>query len=283
MHFMRHITEAIKTIARQGWTFAVLVLAAVALFYLAYSLSGANIGALMAAGVVFGCLVTLFVAARQSRKPAAAAPKVSTTLVTPTVLVNEIRAAALVSLGQIGTVTIKKERDKTSEADSMLAGLRNRMLGEELVMDVGVRIVAGVNLKHLGEDDVRIDGNRVSITLPPTKVLMVYVDESLTRVVERKKGWLSSHDISLMDAARREAMDAMVTAAIDKGLFQRAGQQAAATVAALARGLGVENISVSATLPPIGQHFEELQDPELIAKLRALPDVVTPREDQFDA
>ncbi len=280
MHFMRHITEALKTIARQGWTFAVLVLAAVALFYLAYSLSGANIGALMAAGVVFGCLVTLFVAARQSRKPPA--PKVTTTLVTPTVLVSEIRAAALVSLGQIGTVTIKKERDKTAEADSMIAGLRNRMLGEELVMDVGVRIVAGVNLKHLGEDDVRIDGNSVSITLPPTKVLMVYVDETLTRVVERKKGWLSSHDITLMDAARREAMDAMVTAAIDKGLFQRAGQQAAATVAALARGLGIENISVSATLPPIGQHFEELQDPELISKLRALPDVVTPREDQFD-
>jgi hypothetical protein len=275
-----HAMRTLKSFARQGWTFAVLVLAAVALFYLAYSLSGANIGALMAAGVVFGCLVTLFVAARQTRKPPA--PKATTTLVTPTVLVNEIRAAALVSLGQIGTVTIKKERDKTTAAESMIAGLHNRMLGEELVMDVGVRIVAGVNLKHLGEDDVRIDGSRVSITLPPTKVLMVYVDESLTRVVERKKGWLSSHDISLMDAARREAMDAMVTAAIEKGLFQRAGQQAAATVAALARGLGVENISVSATLPPIGQHFEELQDPELIAKIRALPNIVTPRGDQFD-
>lgn len=279
---MGHIIDLVRKAGRNLWLYLVLVLAAVALFYLAYSLSGANIGALMAAGVVFGCLVTLFIAARQSRKPATPAPRVTTTLVTPTVLVSEIRAAALVSLGQIGTVTIKKERDKTTAADSMIAGLHNRMLGEELVMDVGVRIVAGVNLKHLGEEDVQIDGNRVSITLPPTKVLMVYVDETLTRVVERKKGWLSSHDISLMDAARREAMDAMVTAAIEKGLFQRAGQQAAATVAALARGLGIENISVSATLPPIGQHFEELQDPELIAKLRALPDVVTPREDQFD-
>ena len=275
--------RTLRSLARQGWTFAVLVVAAIALFYLAYSLSGANLGALMAAGVVFGCLVTLFIAARQGRAQVAPKPpRVTTSLVTPTVLVNEIRAAALVSLGQIGTVTIKKERDKTAEAESMLAGLRNRMLGEELVMDVGVRIVAGVNLKHLGEDDVRIDANGVSITLPPTKVLMVYVDESLTRVVERKKGWLSSHDITLMDAARREAMDAMVTAAIDKGLFQRAGQQAAATVAALARGLGIENVSVSATLPPIGQHFEELQDPTLIAKLKALPDVVLPREDQFD-
>lgn len=279
---MGRITHLVKSIARQGWLYVVLVLAAIALFYLAYSLSNANIGALMAAGIVFGCLVVLFVAARQNRPAPAPEPKVSTSLVIPTVLISEIRAAALVSLGQIGTVTVKKARDKSARGESMLAGIRNRVLGEELIMDVGVRIVAGVNLKHLRDEDVRVSGNGIDITLPPTKVLMVYVDESLTRVVERKKGWLTSYDISLMDAARREAMDALVTAAIDKGLFERAGQQAAMTVAALARGLGVDNVNVQATLPPIGQHFEELQDPELIAKLRALPDVVIPREDQHD-
>ena len=116
------LMRTLRSLARQGWTFAVLVVAAIALFYLAYSLSGANLGALMAAGVVFGCLVTLFIAARQGRAQAAPKPpRVTTSLVTPTVLVNEIRAAALVSLGQIGTVTIKKERDKTAEAESMLA------------------------------------------------------------------------------------------------------------------------------------------------------------------
>ena len=147
-------------------------------------------------------------------------------------------------------------------------------------MDVGVRIVAGVNLKHLREEDVKVQGDSVEITLPPTKVMMVYVDESLTRVVQHKSGWLTGRDISLMDTARREAMESMVAAAINKELFEKAGEQAAIAVAGLARGLGFQHIKVTPTQPVIGQHYEELQDPSQIAKIIALPPEVGAREDQ---
>ena len=153
----------------------------------------------------------------------------------------------------------------------MTASLHDRVFGEELVMDVGVRIIAGVNLKHLRAEDIHTDGRSVEITLPPTKVLMVYVDEGLTRVVSHKNGWLSGRDISLMDAARREAMEALVNAAIDKDLFEKAGSQAAAAIAGIARSLGYDSVSVHPTLPPIGQHYEELQDPATVARIIALP------------
>jgi hypothetical protein len=100
---------------------------------------------------------------------------------------------------------------------------------------------------------------------------MVYVDESLTRVVSHKNGWLTGKDISLMDSARREAMEALVNSAIEKDLFDKAGQQAAVAIAGIARTLGFSNVGVHPTLPPIGQHFEELQDPSAIAKIVALP------------
>ncbi len=158
--------------------------------------------------------------------------------------------------------------------------LRDKFFGEELVMDVGVRVVAGVNLKHLREEDVIVNGKSVEITLPPTKVLMVYVDESLTRVVHHKAGWLSERDISMMDKARREAMEALVNAAIDKDLLEKAGEQAATVIAGIARGLGFEDIKVYPMLPPMGAHFEDLQDPALIAKLKAEPPPLLPREDQ---
>jgi hypothetical protein len=262
--------------AREVWLYAILLVAAVALFYLAFNLSNANLWVIMAAGVVFGCLVALFLMARMKQSAAPPATAITTTLLTPTVVISEVRAAALVSYGQIGTVTIKKERAKTDWQ------VFDRFVGEELVMDVGVRVVAGVNLKHLRDEDVRVDGQRVSITLPPTKVLMVYVDESLTRVVSHRNGWFTARDISMMDAARRDAMESMVNAAIEKGLFEKAGQQAAATVAAIARGLGFEDIQVFPTLPAIGQHYEELQDPAAIARITALPEGVTPREDQLE-
>ncbi len=270
----RRIRSFALNAARELWLYAILLVATVALLYLVSSLGNANLWVIMTAGVVFGCLVVLFIMARLKR-PAPLPPAVTTTLLTPTVLVSEVRAAALVSYGQIGTVTIKKERAK---ADWKAF---DTFIGEELVMDVGVRVVAGVNLKHLREEDVRVEGKRVSITLPPTKVLMVYVDESLTRVVSHRSGWFTGRDISMMDAARREALEGMVNAAIEKDLFEKAGQQAAATVGAIARGLGFEDIQVFPTLPVIGQHFEELQDPSAIAKITALPTNVAPREDQL--
>jgi Protein of unknown function (DUF4230) len=262
---------------RGAWLYLVLIAAAVALFYLAFNLRGASIFALLAAGVVFAAMVALFVAARRPQQlPPPEREKVVTTLLSPTVLLSEIRAAALVTYGHIGTVTVRKERAR-AEKDSLTAPLHDKLFGEQLVMDVGVRVVAGVNLKHLREEDIQINGETVQISLPPTKVLMVYVDESLTRVVSHKNGWFTGRDITLMDAARREAMEALVNSAIDKDLFDKAGQQAAVAIASIARSLGYASVKVTPTLPPIGQHYEELQDPSAIAKIIALPLSEAPR------
>jgi hypothetical protein len=257
--------------------YLLLILAAIALFYLAYSLRGFDLLAFAAAGVVFACLVALFLAARRVSTISEAKPlEAPSTLLTPTVIVNEIRAAALVTFSQVGTVTVRKERDRASR-DALAGPLRDKFFGEELVMDVGVRVVAGVNLKHLRESDVIVEGDSAKITLPPTKVLMVYVDESLTRVVSHRSGWFTGKDISLMDAARREAMEALVNAAIDKDLFEKAGNQAAVAIAGIARSLGCANVTVHPTQPKIGAHYEELQDPVAIAKITALPPDEGPR------
>lgn len=268
-----------RSALRGAGLYVVLGVAAVALFYLAVNLSSIGPLTLLAAAVVFVCLVVLFVAAQAQPSSPPTQPHVATTLLTPSVVVSEVRAAALVTYSQIGAVTVKKERDRTSP-DSFIKPLRDKLLGEELVMDVGVRVVAGVNLKHLREKDVRVSGSAVEIILPPTKVLMVYVDESLTRVVSHKAGWFTGRDIRLMDAARRDAMEALVNAAIEKDLLEKAGEQAAAAVAALARGLGFEQVTVHPTLPPLGAHFEELQDPGMIARIKAEPAPVLPRDDQ---
>jgi hypothetical protein len=62
--------------------------------------------------------------------------------------------------------------------------------------------------------------------------------------------------------------------------IDKAGQQAAATIAAIARRLGYEDVRVYPVLPPIGQHFEELHDPSAIARIKAEPVPLLPREDQ---
>ncbi len=274
MEFQSLMWNWIRRTAQALWLYLVLTVAALALFYIAFNLSTFNLLIILAAAVVFGCLVTLFVAAQ--RPPVAVpSPEMKTTLLSPAVLVSEVRAAALVTYAQVGTISVRKERAK-AEWRAL-----DRLFGEELDIDVGVRVVAGVNLKHLREEDVRIEGNRVAITLPPTKVLMVYVDESLTRIVAHHNGWFTGHDLSMIDSARREAMQSMVNAVIEKDFFEKAGQQAAVAVAAIAKSLGYEEVRVTPTLPAIGQHFEELHDPATMTRIIAFPSDPAPREDQW--
>lgn len=263
----KHMSYTIKRVS-------LLVVGGTALFAVAASSQGLGLGGLLALLIAFGCQIGLFILTQSKPSealPAPAPPPVVNTLISPTVVVNEVRTAALVSYGQIGTVKIRKERQRQKgELRSMML---DPFIGEELMMEVGVRVIAGVNLKHLRDEDVFIaaDGKSAEITLPPTKVFMVYVDESLTHVLWHKKGWLSSHDINMMDAARREAMESMVNAAIEKGLLEKAGDQAAQTVASIARGLGLEHVTVRPTMPAIGQHYEELHDPELRERAIELP------------
>lgn len=253
---------------------ALLVTGGLALFFAAASAQVFSLGGLLAFLLAFACQIALFWAAKTKPDSPAIAPPPPVavqTIVSPRVVVNEVRTAALVSYGQIGTVKIRKERQRQKgELRSMML---DPFIGEELMMEVGVRVIAGVNLKHMRDEDVLIspDGKTAEIVLPPTKVFMVYIDESLTQVLWHKKGWLSSHDISMMDAARREAMESMVNAAVEKGLLEKAGDQAAQTVNSIARGLGFERVLVHPTMPAIGQHFEELHDPDLRERIIEIP------------
>jgi hypothetical protein len=270
-----------RLLARFGYrarSFLLLIIASAALFYIGTTIRNVQPGTVAAAAILFVALIGLFVTA-QGQVSKAPPPAVTTTLLTPTLVVSEVRAAALITYAQVGTVTIKKERD-AAPPNSILKPLHDKLLGEEIVADVGVRVVAGVNLKHLREEDVQVESQRASVTLPPAKVLMVYVDESLTRVVSHRAGWFTGRDLSLMASARREAMEALVNAALENGLLEKAGQQAATVIASIVRGLGFEEVSIYPTLPPAGAHFEELNDPALIRHIQAEPAPLLPRDDQ---
>jgi hypothetical protein len=269
------VKRLIARLRRRVQLLLLLAIASLALFYIGAGVMDIRPALVVAVVVLLAALIGLSIAADQTSPPA----QTKNTLLTPTVVVNEVRAAALITYAQVGSVTIRKERD-TASPNSLIKLLHDRLLGEEIVADVGVRVIAGVNLRHLREEDVQITGQQATITLLPAKVLMVYVDESLTRVVSHRAGWFTSRDFKLMDAARREAMEALVNAALENQLLEKAGQQAATAVAALARRLGFEQVNVHPSLPPIGAHFEELNDPSLVGHIQAGSAPIVPRDDQ---
>jgi hypothetical protein len=256
------VKRLIARLRRRVQLLLLLAIASLALFYIGAGVMDIRPALVVAVVVLLAALIGLSIAADQTSPPA----QTKNTL-------------ALITYAQVGSVTIRKERD-TASPNSLIKLLHDRLLGEEIVADVGVRVIAGVNLRHLREEDVQITGQQATITLLPAKVLMVYVDESLTRVVSHRAGWFTSRDFKLMDAARREAMEALVNAALENQLLEKAGQQAATAVAALARRLGFEQVNVHPSLPPIGAHFEELNDPSLVGHIQAGSAPIVPRDDQ---
>ena len=60
--------------------------------------------------------------------------------------------------------------------------LEQFLTGERVLLVATGEVEAGVDLAEIGEDDVRLDGDRVTISLPEPQVLSSSLDEERTRV-----------------------------------------------------------------------------------------------------
>ncbi len=58
-------------------------------------------------------------------------------------------------------------------------------------------VLAGVNLEELKEGDIRIDGKKVSVHLPPARIFEKFLDDKQTKVLEVKTGFFRHFDKDL--------------------------------------------------------------------------------------
>ena len=110
------------------------------------------------------------------------------------------------ALGELSSVeyvaTVIVERTRTRP------GLGGMLLGEDRVtMLVMGKIRAGVDLGALQPADVRVNGQRIQVTLPRAKVLSVELLPEASRVFDSRRSWLFSEyeglEVEAMDEARR--------------------------------------------------------------------------------
>ena len=117
---------------------------------------------------------------------------------------------------------------------------------DALLLVASGSVAAGVDLSQLREEDVRIDEARksVRIRLPPAKILSSRLDNERTYVHTRRTDVLAERKESLETRARQEAERAIVEAARQGGILQRAQTNAQRTVESLVRSLGYGSVSV---------------------------------------
>jgi hypothetical protein len=152
---------------------------------------------------------------------------------------------AVRDLARLESVSFHMERviDLT-EKQSRLFGL---IQGEDAILLVAVAdVTAGVDLSKLADGDVEVDPQRheARVVLPPAEILHAALDNEHTYVHTRRTGLLARRQEALETRARGEAERALLDAAREAGILQRAEESARASVERLVRSLGYEHVDV---------------------------------------
>ena len=120
----------------------------------------------------------------------------------------------------------------------------DRLFSGEKVLVVAVgEVEAGVDLAKLGEDDVVVSGDSVTIRLPEAEILSVGLDEGETRVFDRDFSPLNLRpDDDLVEEARARAEEKVEGAARENGILESAERNAEDSIRAFVETLGFREV-----------------------------------------
>jgi len=116
------------------------------------------------------------------------------------------------------------------------------LAGDKLLMLVHGEVVAGIDFSNLKPGDVRVEGRKIRLHLPPSEIFRTRLDSAKTRVYSRQTGLLVPTDPNLETRVREEAERQLEAAALADGILKAAQQNAASTLGSLLQGLGFEKI-----------------------------------------
>jgi Protein of unknown function (DUF4230) len=140
--------------------------------------------------------------------------------------------------------TVDYSIDKIVEGSRQNPYLPNFLVGDKLMLVAHGDVIAGVDLGQLQPADVAVDGSHVRVRLPQAQVLSTRIDNAHTRVYSRMTGVLVEADPNLESEVRLAAEDQFTQAALADGVLDKARQNAQASVSALLRGLGFQQVDV---------------------------------------
>lgn len=115
--------------------------------------------------------------------------------------------------------------------------------GERILVVATGDVEAGVDLSEIGNGDVEVRGDTVTIRLPEPEVLSASLDEEKTRVYDRDYSPLNLRpDDDLVEEARAVAEDRIEVAARENGILETAETNAEDSIRAFVQTLGFEKV-----------------------------------------
>ena len=122
-------------------------------------------------------------------------------------------------------------------------GLERIFTGDRVLLIAVGEVEAGVDLAKMGEDDVRVDGESVTIRLPEPEILSTSLDEENTYVYDRDRGALNfGADDAVVEEARARAEGEIEGIARANGILEAAETNAQDSIRAFVTTLGFKEV-----------------------------------------
>jgi hypothetical protein len=117
------------------------------------------------------------------------------------------------------------------------------MAGDQLTFLAAGDVVAGIDLSHLQQKDVRREQDgTIVMRLPSPQILMTRVDNRESRVINRKTGLFRRPDTGLESRARQYAEQQIRNEAVKKGILLMASQNAEKKLADFLHTVGFQRV-----------------------------------------
>jgi hypothetical protein len=146
-------------------------------------------------------------------------------------------------LGSLETAVFSIE--KIVEAGQKGNTFQNLLYGDRILLVAHGKVVAGIDLYTINEQDITIRGKELFINLPAPRILSSTLDNSKTRVYDRTQGFLSQGNKDLETEARQAAEASITQAACDAGILEEAKISAIERITQLFQFAGFSPITVT--------------------------------------
>lgn len=122
----------------------------------------------------------------------------------------------------------------------------------KILISVEATLKAGIDLQSLDAGQVSIDGKKISLVLPPPKLISLQIPPDKVKVAYEEVGLLRTEfDNSERDALLAQAEGQIRAAAGDTGIFATTEINAKQVITALLQKLGFEEITISFSGSPV--------------------------------
>lgn len=163
---------------------------------------------------------------------------------TPRVIIVEVRLLGRLETAQYMMSTVI---DLKNEPDTFW----QKVFGADQVLLLAEgEVVAGFDMTQVCKEDIVVDGNRVTIILPPPDILYSKLDNDKTRVYERKTGLFQKPDPNIETQARQLAEQAIVNRAREGEIVKQAEANGRLQIEAFLRALGFNDITITVRTQP---------------------------------